>query len=557
MTVTAFAPGRVNLIGDHVDYMGGPVLPMAVQLGTTVTGEESHGAGRLVLRSDRLAGTLDLPLPVTEPSTIEPRWGRYPAAVASALATRSGFDGSVSSDLPIGGGLSSSASIEVATALALGAGGTPLQLARLCRDAEQQATGVPCGIMDQLAVAGGVEGHALLMDCATGATTPVPIPEQVAIWVVDSGQERELASSAYAERRAQAEAAAELVGPLPTASMAEIESIADPLLRRRARHVRTECDRVHAFAAALVAGDTARAGQLMAESHRSLRDDYDVSTDLLDRLVARLIARPLVHGARLTGAGFGGCVVVLTDPEESIEGGIRVRPSAGARVIRWDGRGEHGLGARVAEHLLDRRSELPTRPDGVVLTGERVRLRPATLDDAGALHRISDGGAVERFGRSVGAYDPEEAVWRYMPVGPFADEEAFASFLSSMLDHRDRRVFVVEDRSTAEPLGSMSLLSSSPADLRVEIGAVWCTPAVQGTGVIRESCRLLLDHLFALGYVRVDWKCHAGNARSVAAATRLGFRFEGVQERHSIQKGRYRDTAWFRLLRDEWNPTGR
>jgi galactokinase len=336
MTTTVWAPGRVNLIGDHTDYMGGLVLPMAVQLGTTVTAthEPDAPAGRLVLRSDRVPGTVDVALPVTDAASVIPAWGRYAAGVAQELGTTTGVEATIRSDLPIGGGLSSSASLEVAIALALGATGTPLEVARLCQRAETAATGVPCGIMDQLAVAAGVDGHALLIDCSTDDVTPVRVPERAAVWVVDSGQPRELAGSEYAVRRAQAEAAAAKVGPLPHAAMADIEALADPVERARARHVRTECDRVRAFAAALSAGDLARAGQLMVESHRSLRDDYEVSTPALDDLVASLTSTPGVHGARLTGAGFGGCVVALADRGVDLPG-IRVRATAGATVF-WD-----------------------------------------------------------------------------------------------------------------------------------------------------------------------------------------------------------------------------
>ena len=333
------APGRVNLIGDHTDYMGGLVLPMAVQLGTTIStvtgGTEPIGPGgprRLVMRSDRLDGVVDLALPIEDPTAVSPPWGRYVAGVAAALGTTVGIDAEVSSDLPIGGGLSSSSSLAVAAALALGAHGTPLEIAHLCRDAEEAATGVPCGIMDQLAIAGGVAGHALLIDCASESLTPIRVPDDANVWVLDSGQARELAGSEYATRRAQAEAAEAVVGPLPHASMADIESLDDPVVRARARHVRTECDRVRSFAAALEADDLVRAGQLMVESHRSLRDDYQVSTDALDRLVDRLLGMDGVFGARLTGAGFGGCVVALARPGVTLDG-IRVWASAGAAIV--------------------------------------------------------------------------------------------------------------------------------------------------------------------------------------------------------------------------------
>ena len=247
--------------------------------------------------------------------------------------------------MPVGAGLSSSAALELSLALAFGFEGTPIELARLGQRAEHRAVGVPCGLLDQLTSATGVEGHALLLDLAEGVddaamVTPVPMPDHVDVVVVHSGQERSLAGSAYAERRAQCEQAAALVGPLAHASTDDIAAIDDPVLRRRARHVATECARVRAAAEALRAGDAATFGRLMLESHASLRDDFEVSTDALDATVSRLMAVPGVLGARLTGAGFGGCVVALCergavpDPAALTGRGWLVRPPAGASVRR-------------------------------------------------------------------------------------------------------------------------------------------------------------------------------------------------------------------------------
>lgn len=327
--VTAHAPGRVNLIGDHTDYMGGLVLPMAVQMGTTVTAV--RGGSSIDLASAQVPGALHLDLPVRDADAVEPAWGRYVAGVAAELGATVGLTGTVDSDLPLGSGLSSSAALEVASALALGDTGTPLEVARRCQLAEQRATGVPCGIMDQLASAAGVAGHALLIDCATDEVTPVPLPEPARIWVVHSGQERRLAGSAYAQRRAECEAAAAIVGPLPVAAPDRIEELDDPVMRSRARHVRSECARVEQFAAALAVADLAAAGELMVHSHRSLRDDFEVSTPRLDELVDELCAVPGVHGARLTGAGFGGCVVALAAPGVELPG-WPVEAVDGARV---------------------------------------------------------------------------------------------------------------------------------------------------------------------------------------------------------------------------------
>lgn len=332
MTVTrvhAVAPGRVNLIGDHTDYMGGLAMPMAVQLETSVTAV--LGGSMIELRSDAIPGRVDIALPIRDASAVEPAWGRYVAGVAQELGAAIGMRGEVRSSVPAGSGLSSSAALAVACALALGDTGTPLQVAERCQRAEHLATGVPCGIMDQLAITAGVEGHALVIDCATLQVTPVPVPDSAVFWVVHSGQHRQLVGSAYAERRQQCERAEHLIGRLPSASRAEIDSLTDPLLRRRARHVRTECDRVEAFAASLAAADVVRCGELMTASHESLRGDFEVSTPELDRVVESLRSTPGVHGARLTGAGFGGCVVALADPAVVLAG-WRVTPSAGARV---------------------------------------------------------------------------------------------------------------------------------------------------------------------------------------------------------------------------------
>ena len=318
------APGRVNLIGDHTDYTGGLVLPMAIDR-ETVVDVEPHDA--VELRSFDEPEAVVVPLDVTDPSVVRPAWGRYVAGVVSVLRPATGMRGVVATTIPIGAGLSSSAALEVAVALALGFDGTPVELARACQRAEQVATGVPCGIMDQLASASGVAGHALLIDCATASVTPVPVPDELEVVVVHSSQTRAVAATAYAERRAQCEAAAAVVGPLREASLGDLGALDDPVLRRRARHVVSENARVAAFADALAGGRFDELGPLLAASHASLRDDFEVSTRELDALVARLAATPGVLGARLTGAGFGGCAVALAERGSPVEG-WRVR-SAG------------------------------------------------------------------------------------------------------------------------------------------------------------------------------------------------------------------------------------
>ena len=328
--VRAWAPGRVNLIGEHTDYTGGLAFPMAIQLGTLVEGVRR--GGRIELRSDQQRVAARVPLPIGNPRLVRPAWARYVAAVAAGLGTTEGIVGRVSSTVPLGSGLSSSASLEVAAALALGASGGPAEIAELCRAAETAATGVPCGIMDQLASTAGVEGHALLIDCRTLEVTPSPVPPQAHFVVIHSGQRRSLAGSAYGERRAQCEAAEHVIGPLRDASLTDVASIGDTTVAARARHVISENGRVVEFAAALAAVDLAGAGQLMVASHRSLRDDFEVSTPTLDTLVAELLATPGVYGARLTGAGFGGCVVALCDRTVELGTGWVVTPSAGAHL---------------------------------------------------------------------------------------------------------------------------------------------------------------------------------------------------------------------------------
>lgn len=311
------------------------MLPMAIELGTTVAGR--RGGDRVLLRSAEVDGACDLPLDIDDPAAVEPSWARYVAGVVAELRPSAGFEGRVSTTVPIGSGLSSSAALEVSVALALGASSEdPVDLAQLCQRAEQRASGVPCGIMDQLASTAGVPGQALRVDCTTLEVRPVPVPAGLDVLVVDSQQPRELAGSAYAERAAACTAAARIVGPLPQATLADLGQIQDPVVRRRARHVVTECQRVDATCAALASSDREGLKTLMAASHASLRDDFEVSTDLLDLLVARLVEVPGVIGARLTGAGFGGCVVALASAGTELPDDMRswrVHPSAGARQL--------------------------------------------------------------------------------------------------------------------------------------------------------------------------------------------------------------------------------
>ena len=334
-TFTVHAPGRVNLIGDHTDYAGGLALPCAIDLGITMSG--AHVQGQVELRSDALSGVVAFDLDATlDVAAIEPRWGRYIAAVAAEVNATQGFIASVSSSLPTGAGLSSSAALEIAAALSFGFAESPMELALLGQRAELRAVGVPCGLLDQLSIVFGRAGHAMVIDFAENAIEHVAFPDDLDIVVLHSGQERQVADSKYAERRASCELAAARIGPLATATSADINTL-DGDIQRRARHVASECERVRQAAFALRNNDPITVGQLMTRSHASLRNDFDVSTPLLDELVEALNATPGVYGARLTGAGFGGCVVALcergaiTDPTALTGQGWIVHPSDGAR----------------------------------------------------------------------------------------------------------------------------------------------------------------------------------------------------------------------------------
>ncbi len=339
--VRAYSPGRVNLIGDHTDYNGGLAMPMAVDLGTVVDftpGDDFRVVLRSVGEPEPADVDVHVPLDPEYLGALRPRWARLVAGVVGVVRPRAGGRGTVETTLPVGAGLSSSAAFEVALALALGFHAEPTVMARACQRAEQAATGVASGMMDQLTVCAASEGCALLVDFADLTVQPVPMPMEAEVLVVHSGQARALTQSGYAARRAECEAAAHRLGPLGRLDPEAILGLPDPVLRRRARHVVTECDRVRWFAAALAESDLAEAGRLMTASHTSLARDFEVSTPALDGVVAHLVGLPGVHGARLTGAGFGGCVVALTDPGAVDVGALgytawRVRPSGPATVM--------------------------------------------------------------------------------------------------------------------------------------------------------------------------------------------------------------------------------
>jgi galactokinase len=285
------APGRVNLIGEHTDYAGGLVLPVAIDRYVTVKGDA--------------ADTIRLGTPLAP-------------VVAEELGLGVGFEGTISSSVPRGAGLASSAALGVAIAGALCAVADArpdlLELAEACRRAEERSTGVPCGIMDQAASALGRSGHALFLDCGSLVYEHVPLPEDVTLVVLDSKVRRRLDDGRYAQRRSEVEAG-------------------EP---RRLRHVESENGRVQAAVEALRGSELAALGQILLEGHRSLRDDFEVSVPALDALVEAAVSAG-AYGARLTGAGFGGCVLALAPPERA-EAIAAVAPS-------WVVRSADGLAA--------------------------------------------------------------------------------------------------------------------------------------------------------------------------------------------------------------------
>ena len=335
MSQVARAPGRVNLIGDHTDYTGGLVLPMAIDRHTTIVFERSDD---VLATSGNFDGEVRFGLPVVDAAAVQPAWGRYIAGVAAAMNERHmtprGFTGTVTTTVPIGGGLSSSAALEVAAALAFGIDADATTIAAVCRRAEHLSTNVPCGIMDQLTSVAGVKNHALLIDCHSLDVTPIRIPESLAVWVVEVSS-RTLDGSEYPARVAQCAVAEREIGPLRLADVHSVNRIVDPVVRARARHVVTENERVRQFAAALAAGDFRAAGQLMIASNASLRDDFATSTTQMDAAVEHYSQVPGVYGVRMTGGGFGGCIVVLGDADirdDAAIDGMRVHAADGASL---------------------------------------------------------------------------------------------------------------------------------------------------------------------------------------------------------------------------------
>ncbi len=351
-TLSIRSPGRVNLIGEHVDYNDGFVLPMAIPLQTEIA-LRPRDADKVVLHSPLFNESREFQL---SHCGKQGNWIDYAQGVAWALhdegITTNGFEGIVMSNVPLASGLSSSASFEVAVALAFlhiaGVEKSPRDVALLCQKAENRFIGVNCGIMDQMAVAACQADHALLLDCRDLSMRQVPFKlRDHAIVITDSGAPRELASSAYNERRAQCEEGlrimqkqvpgAQSLRDISLDELDEMHSGMSSVVRRRLEHVIGEIERTQLAVAALEKGDLDSFGQQMNLSHASLRDDYEVSSAELDFLTDWARRQPGVLGSRMTGAGFGGCTVTLIEKSRAdafISGQIAAYGAAMNRQVR-------------------------------------------------------------------------------------------------------------------------------------------------------------------------------------------------------------------------------
>lgn len=346
---TWFAPGRVNLIGEHTDYNLGFVCPIAIDLGCVAAAAPNEG-GKLRVHSLNRGETREWTLEEAGRARPAGHWSDYVLGVARQIPDVRPVNLLVSSDVPAGSGLSSSAALEVASAMALGARERGVELAKLCRRAENEFVGMPCGIMDQYASVAGIDGAAVLMDCRSLESRPVKLPAGISILAVNSMVKHELGASAYRTRVEECNvAAAELgVASLRDATIEQVERLCDPAIRRRARHIVTENRRVLDFAEACAAGDLEDIGRIFAASHRSMREDYEITCEEIDFLVEAAEGTAGVVASRMTGGGFGGCTVnlVRAGAEAEVERELkfqyqyrtgilcdsyRIRASAGAR----------------------------------------------------------------------------------------------------------------------------------------------------------------------------------------------------------------------------------
>ena len=321
------APGRVNLIGEHTDYNDGFVLPMAIDRAFWIA---------LTPRADSQVRVRSLDLEVDSAFDLHSLakgegWLEYIKGVANELQKAgyklSGFDAVTTGDVPRAAGLSSSAAVELATARAFAAvsgfAWDAAQMAKISQKAENQWVGVNCGIMDQMASAASKEGFALFLDCRTLEFQHAPLPENTSVVILDTSTRRGLVDSAYNERRSQCEEAARWFGvkALRDVSVDEFEKSSglSEIVMKRARHIITENARVLEAVKVMKAGNVKRLGELFNASHTSLRDDFEVTNKALDQIVECAQEQPSCYGARMTGAGFGGCAVALVQEENAQE----------------------------------------------------------------------------------------------------------------------------------------------------------------------------------------------------------------------------------------------
>lgn len=315
------APGRVNLIGEHTDYNDGFVLPMAIDRAVWIA-LRPRDDRRVLVHALDVGGKVDFSL---DGAGRQENWGDYIVGLSWALQMEGyaleGWEGVLSGDVPKGAGLSSSAAVELATAQAFAVVSKldwePARMAKISQKAENQWVGVNSGIMDQMVSAAASEGHALFLDCRSLEYEHVSLPDDVAVVVMDTSTRRGLVGSAYNERRAQCEAAAEFFGvkALRDVSLERFEveggKMKNEVVMRRARHIVSENQRVLDAVIAMRAEEVGKLGWLFNESHASLRDDFEVTNEALNQIVECAQGHPACYGARMTGAGFGGCAVAL------------------------------------------------------------------------------------------------------------------------------------------------------------------------------------------------------------------------------------------------------
>ena len=336
-TLIVRAPGRVNLIGEHTDYNDGFVMPLAIDRAVWIAARPRLDP-YVTLYSVDFEQIAEFSL--EEIVKRENLWVEYVQGVAWALQedghALQGWNGVIAGDVPIGAGLSSSAAIELASARTFcavaGIEWDAPEMAKLCQRVENQWVGVQTGIMDQMISATGVAGHAVLIDCRWLNLDPVPLPPGTAVIVLDTATRRELVTSAYGERRAQCEAAAKFfnVPALRDVTLSQLEAVKDMLedvVYRRARHVVSENERTLAAANAMRQGDAVLLGQLMNESHTSMRDDFEITNDALNMIVDCAREHEACIGARMTGGGFGGCAVALVRADAAEDFAAKVAAS--------------------------------------------------------------------------------------------------------------------------------------------------------------------------------------------------------------------------------------